>query len=37
MNETISEQIGMIDFLLMQIEEDDSEQVEYDEDDDDYD
>jgi len=36
MNETISEQIGMIDFLLMQIEEDE-EQVEYDEDDDDYD
>ena len=36
MNETIYEQIGMIDFLLMQIEEDE-EQVEYDEDDDDYD
>jgi len=34
MNETISEKIGMIDFLLMQTEEDDSEEVEYDEDDD---
>jgi len=34
MNETISEKIGMIDFLLMQTEEDDSEEVEYDEDND---